>query len=90
MLISYYVIILGGREFMRDRAPLQLSFLFKAHNLILTIISGSLLALFLEQLIPEITRNGIFHAICKIDGGWTDKLVVLYYVCLTKRIQESD
>jgi fatty acid elongase 3 len=80
VLISYYVVIFGGREFMRDRAPLQLNWLFKVHNLYLTLISGALLVLFLEQLIPTLLRRGVFYAICSQNGGWTDKLVVLYYV----------
>lgn len=79
-LISYYLIIFGGREFMKERQPMQLNGLFKIHNFYLTLISGALLALFLEHLIPEITRNGVFHAICAYDGGWTPQLVVLYYV----------
>ena len=80
ILISYYVVIFAGREIMRGREPMQLSTLFKVHNFGLTAISFVLLSLFLEQLIPEITRNGVFHAICKHDGGWTDRLVILYYV----------
>ncbi len=50
------------------------------HNLYLTIISGTLLALFIEQLLPTVWRNGIFYAICNHRGGSTDRLVVLYYV----------
>jgi fatty acid elongase 3 len=80
VLVSYYIVIFGGREIMRNRAPLQLNWLFKVHNLYLTIISGVLLGLFLEQLIPTIWRNGVFYAICNHEGGWTDKLVILYYV----------
>lgn len=80
VLISYYIIIFGGRELMRDRPALQLNWLFKIHNLYLTLISGILLTLFAEQLIPTVVRNGVFYAICAEEGGWTDKLVVLYYV----------
>lgn len=80
MLTSYYIIIFGGREIMRERQPLQLNGLFKAHNLGLTIISGVLLVLFLEQLIPTLVRHGVLFAVCKYAGGWTDKLVILYYV----------
>lgn len=82
MLVTYYIVILGGREFMRDRAPFKLNGLFKIHNFYLTLISGILLALFAEQLIPTITRYGLFHSICAHHGGWTDKLVILYYVSL--------
>jgi fatty acid elongase 3 len=80
MLVTYYVVVFGGREFMRSREPFKLSFLFKVHNFYLTAISFILLVLFAEQLIPEVARNGIFHAICDHEGGWTNELVILYYV----------
>lgn len=80
MLISYYIVIFAGREVMRSRPAYSLNGLFKIHNFYLTVISGVLLALFAEQLLPELWRNGIFHAVCHHDGGWTNKLVVLYYV----------
>jgi len=79
-LTTYYVVIFGGREYMRGRESKQLHALFKIHNLGLTIISGVLLALFLEQLIPTVVEHGILFAVCKHKGGWTDELVVLYYV----------
>lgn len=80
-LVSYYILIFGGRELMKGREPMKLNGLFKIHNFYLTVISGVLLALFLEQLIPTLTRNGVFYAICDYNGGWTRQLVVLYYVC---------
>jgi len=79
-LVSYYIIIFGGRELMRERAPMKLNGLFKIHNFYLTVISGVLLSLFLEQLIPTLVNNGLFFGICSYDGGWTNELVVLYYV----------
>lgn len=51
------------------------------HNLGLTVISGTLLALFIEQLLPTLWRHGVFFAICNENGGWTKELVTLYYVC---------
>jgi hypothetical protein len=83
MIVSYYIIILGGRELMRDRKPLKLNALFQIHNLYLTFISGALLALFMEQLVPTLWRHGTFYAICHRDGGWTKELVILYYVWLS-------
>lgn len=80
LLLTYYITVFAGREFMKNRAPLNLNGLFMIHNLYLTIISGTLLALFIEQLLPTVWRNGIFFAICNHRGGWTDRLVVLYYV----------
>lgn len=65
---------------MRGREPMKLSFLFKLHNFYLTAISAILLGLFAEQIIPTVARHGIFFAVCDHAGGWTDKMVILYYV----------
>lgn len=79
-VVLYYLVILGGRELMRNREPFKLKAIFLVHNFYLTAISGILLALFIEQLLPTVVRGGIFHAICDREGGWTQPLVVLYYV----------
>lgn len=75
----YLLVIFGGRELMRNRKPLHLGLLFKIHNLFLTIMSGLLLVLFAEQIIPTLWRDGFYENICGRDG-WTAPLVVLYYV----------
>lgn len=80
-LITYYAIIFGGRELMRNRPAFKLNALFMVHNLFLTVFSGILLVLFIEQLLPTLWRHGVFYAICDHDGGWTKPLVLLYYVC---------
>lgn len=90
-IAAYYVVILGGRELMRNRPACQLNTLFKIHNFYLTAISGLLLVLFLEQIIPTISKHGIFYAICNYDGGWTPPLVILYYLnYLTKYLELLD
>ena len=81
VLIAYYIIILGGRELMKGRQAFSLNVPFMIHNLYLTAISGVLLALFIEQLLGTVVKNGIFFAICNHRGGWTKELVMLYYVC---------
>lgn len=81
MIVLYLVVIFGGREFMRNREPLKLNGLFKAHNLFLTLLSGSLLVLFIEQLAPTIWQQGLYENICGAPG-WTDELVTLYYVSI--------
>lgn len=81
-LSAYYVIIFGGREIMRNRPAFVLNGPFMIHNLYLTIISGGLLALFIEQLLGPIWRNGVFFGICSHEGGWTKELVTLYYVSI--------
>lgn len=79
-IVLYYAIIFGGREWMRNREPFKLKGAFLVHNFYLTAISAILLALFIEQLVPTLVRGGLFHAICHAEGGWTQPLVVLYYV----------
>lgn len=79
-LTAYYIIIFGGRELMRNRPAFVLNGPFMVHNLYLTLISGGLLALFIEQLLPTLVNGGVFNAICSYQGGWTKPLVTLYYV----------
>lgn len=90
-LVAYYVIVLGGRELMRKREPFKLNPIFMFHNLFLTVVSGGLLALFIEQILSTVVRHGIFYAICDTRGGWTPKLVTLYYLnYFTKYIELLD
>ncbi|KAF4122935.1 fatty acid elongase 3 [Geosmithia morbida] len=90
IIFCYLIIIFGGRELMRSRKPFQFNTLFKIHNFVLTVISGALLALFVEQLAPTLWRDGFYENICGADG-WTDPLVTLYYLnYLTKYIELID
>ncbi|KAF7527833.1 hypothetical protein G7054_g10355 [Neopestalotiopsis clavispora] len=90
-VVIYYIVIFGGRELMRGREAFKLKSLFLIHNFYLTAISAILLALFIEQLLPTVVRKGIFYAICDHGGGWTQPLVVLYYLnYLTKYLELLD
>ncbi|KAL2832748.1 GNS1/SUR4 family-domain-containing protein [Aspergillus pseudoustus] len=80
MLVAYYVIIFGGREVMKNRPAFKLNALFMIHNFVLTAVSAILLALFVEQLLPTLWNHGVFYTICDHDGGWTQPLIVLYYL----------
>ena len=79
VITLYYIIILGGREVMRNRPAFKLNDLFLIHNFYLTAVSGSLLALFIEQLVPSLWNRGVYDAICG-GSGWTKELTTLYYV----------
>lgn len=81
MILTYYIVIFGGREIMRNRSAIKMNGIFMLHNFYLTAISGILLCLFVEQLVPTVVNKGIFYAICDVEGGWTPPLVILYYVC---------
>ena len=78
-IVLYYAIIFGGRAWMRNRPAYKLNELFMAHNLMLTVISASLLILFAGQLIPSLWKYGLFDGVCG-GSGWTRPLVTLYYV----------
>lgn len=89
-IATYYVVIFGGREIMRNFAPLKLNNLFIIHNLYLTLISGGLLLLFAQQLIPALWQNGLYDGVCG-KSGWSQQLVVLYYLnYLTKYLELLD
>lgn len=89
-ITAYYVIIFGGRELMRNRAPIKMNTLFKIHNFYLTAISGGLLLLFAQQLIPALWKNGLYDGICGATG-WSQELLVLYYITyLTKYLELLD
>jgi hypothetical protein len=89
MIVLYVTVIFGGREFMKNREPLKLNTLFKIHNLFLTLLSGALLVLFIEQLAPSIWKDGLYENICGADG-WTEPLVTLYYVCHPLAFKQAD
>ncbi|CAG8981636.1 hypothetical protein HYALB_00013716 [Hymenoscyphus albidus] len=90
-IFTYYVVIFGGRELMKNRAAFKLNLPFMIHNFYLTTISAVLLALFVEQLVPTLANHGLFYAICDVKGGWTPPLVILYYLnYLTKYLELID
>ena len=89
-ILAYYTVVLGGRELMQKRKPYKLNRLFIIHNFYLSVISGSLLLLFAQQLMPGIWKNGLFDGVCGATG-WSEKLVVLYYLnYLTKYLELLD
>ncbi|CCF34310.1 GNS1/SUR4 family protein [Colletotrichum higginsianum] len=90
MVVLYLVVIFGGREVMRNRKPLELNALFKIHNLFLSLLSGALLVLFVEQIVPSLWRGGLYENICG-QSGWTQPLVLLYYVSFqTESLEKTE
>lgn len=78
-IITYFAVIFGGQQFMKNYPPISLKFIFQLHNLLLTLCSLVLLILFAEQLIPVLLRNGVFYSVCNTDA-WTQRLELLYYI----------
>lgn len=64
---------------MKNLPAYRLQALFQLHNLLLTSVSGVLLALMVEQLAPIIWNHGLFYAICAQEA-WTQPLELLYYL----------
>jgi fatty acid elongase 3 len=78
--IAYLVIIFSTRHFMQYfKNPIPLKAVFMLHNVLLTLVSLSLLLLFIEQLFPIIARHGLFFAVCN-DAAWTQPIELLYYL----------
>lgn len=70
--ISLYLgTIFGLWALQRNGQPKKLNTLFQIHNVILSTVSGLLLALIAEEIAPIIWKHGIFYAICG-KGAWTE------------------
>ncbi|KAI9572962.1 GNS1/SUR4 membrane protein [Boletus coccyginus] len=78
-LVSYLVIIFGIREVMRDRPPQKLNTLFRIHNAFLTLGSGLLLALMVEEVASIWARSDIYYTMCN-ETSWTPRLEFYYMI----------
>ncbi|WRT66031.1 uncharacterized protein IL334_002982 [Kwoniella shivajii] len=76
---TYLLVIFGGRELMKHRQPFKLTGPFRFHNVYLTLGSGLLLALMLEELVPMILKHGFFWTICN-SSAFTPRLVTYYMI----------
>ncbi|KAI9593987.1 fatty acid elongase [Syncephalis fuscata] len=77
--IGYLGVIFGIQAMMRNRAPISFPLLSRLHNLALSLGSGLLLALILEQIIPVVLAKGFGWAVCE-RASWTSRMELLYYI----------
>jgi len=77
--VIYLTVIHGGRALQKrfGLKPLQIKGIFVAHNIMLSLMSGLLLAAFLEEIIPIWSQHGFYHAICARES-WTPRMETLY------------
>ncbi|CAO3576623.1 unnamed protein product [Absidia cylindrospora] len=78
----YFLVIFGGQYLLKRLPafkPQVLKLPFQIHNALLTIVSGALLMLVVEQTLPKYHANGFFHTICKADA-WDQKSELIYYM----------
>lgn len=78
-IVLYYVVIFGGQFLLKSVRPIRLNPIFKLHNLILTLLSLTLLLLLTEQLVPIVGKHGVFYGICN-PNSWTQRIELLYYL----------
>lgn len=71
-IATYLAVLYGGSTIMKGRQPFgsSLKFPFLVHNIALTIGSGLLLAVMLEEIIPILRHGGFFYGICH-EAAWT-------------------
>jgi hypothetical protein len=77
--ITYFIVIFGGRYLMTNVPAFKLQVPFMIHNALLTLVSGILLVLMVEQILPIFYRQGLLAAICA-NETWTQPLELLYYL----------
>ena len=75
----YLATIFGGRELMQrfKVPPQQLKGPFLFHNIALSLASGLLLALMLEEILPIWYHYGFYAAICA-ESSWTPRMEFFY------------
>jgi len=69
-LVAYISTIFGIQTLLKDQQPKRLNALFQVHNLFLTLGSGILLVLMVEEVAPIVWKHGLFYAVCG-EGAWT-------------------
>lgn len=80
--IIYFIVIFGGQFALRRLPSFKLQVLkipFQVHNVLLTVVSATLLALTVEQILPKYQAHGLFYTICEASA-WDQKLELLYYM----------
>ncbi|KAI8977882.1 GNS1/SUR4 family-domain-containing protein [Pilobolus umbonatus] len=77
--VTYFIVIFGGRFLMTNMPAFRLQIPFMIHNALLTLASGILLVLMIEQIFPIVYHHGILSGVCAQET-WTQPLELLYYL----------
>ena len=64
MTATYLAIVFGTQEVMKGRAPLELTALFRAHNILLSAFSFVLMVLLGEEVALTWRRVGTYDMLC--------------------------
>ena len=82
MSVLYLVVVLGGQELMRSRPAVPSQYLkipFLVHNVLLSVGSGLLLALMLEDVLPFLWAHGPHDSIC-LPEVTTPRMELFYII----------
>jgi fatty acid elongase 3 len=79
-IVVYLATIFGIQEYQKNRPALKLTTLFQAHNIILTVGSGTLLLLVIESSLPMLWKHGLFYSLCD-EGAWTSVRMLFTTLC---------
>lgn len=78
----YFLVIFGGQRLLRQLPafkPQVLKIPFQIHNALLTVVSGALLMLVVEQALPKYRAHGFFYTVCS-PQAWDQKTELIYYM----------
>jgi len=78
-LVAYLSTIFGIPSFLKGQQAKRLNTLFQVHNIFLTLGSGILLVLMVEEVAPIVWKHGLFYGVCG-EGAWTARLELYYLV----------
>jgi fatty acid elongase 3 len=70
IMASYLTTIFTIQYLMKNKPAYVLNTWFRAHNIILSVGSGLLLILMLEEVLPIVFKHGLRYAICDTKA-WT-------------------
>jgi hypothetical protein len=93
MVVTYFAVVFGTREIMKDRAPLKLTTPFRIHNLILSVGSLVLMVLLGEEAFSNWMRVGTYGSMCvpeaytDVSVRWLDELHLTRLIPCFKRLE---
>jgi fatty acid elongase 3 len=64
MVVIYLAAVFGTKATMAQQPAFKMSGSFQVHNALLCVGSLVLLVLILEEALPIVWKNGLFHAVC--------------------------
>lgn len=85
--VTYLVVLFAGQILMRSLPVMRMSFLFRVHNLFLSVSSLVLLVLFMDEVLPKLWTHGLFYSVCEQDM-YTPRLELLLYVNHLAKVYE--